>query len=71
MTQQEFRSLERGQPIAREDWITKFVNAVVRELCPGLDRMTVVAAAREAWSGQPDVTPWQAAKDWVGRRAGG
>jgi len=71
MTQQEFRSLERGQLIAREEWITKFVNAVVRELCPGLDRLMVVAAAREAWSGQAEAAPWQAAKDWAERRAGG
>lgn len=63
----ELRTQGRGLPLSREDWITKFVNAVVRELRPGLDRMVAVTAAREAWPLRQDTTPYLAAKEWVAR----
>jgi hypothetical protein len=61
----ELRALERSLSLRREEWITKFVNAVVRELRPGLDRMIAVAAAREVWPKSQEKTPYVAAKDWV------
>ena len=66
---EEPRTLKRGPPLGREDWITKFVNAVVRELHPGLDRMVAVTAAREAWPKKQAIVPYLAAKEWVGRTA--
>ncbi len=63
----ELRTQGRGLPLSREDWITKFVNAVVRELRPGLERMVAVNAAREAWPLQHDTTPYLAARQWVDR----
>ncbi|MEP6874742.1 MAG: hypothetical protein ABI887_10280 [Burkholderiales bacterium] len=65
---QELRALERNEALSREDWITKFVNAVVRELLPGLDRMVAVSAAREVWPGMQGTTPYLAAKEWASKR---
>ena len=64
---QELRALERSGSLSREDWITKFVNAIVRELRPGLDRMVAVAAAREAWPEMQSTAPYLAAKAWASR----
>jgi len=66
-TTRELRSLDRGQIHDREEWITKFVNTIVREMRLGWDRMTVVAAARDGWSLRESSDPRQAAKDWAGR----
>jgi hypothetical protein len=66
---QELRALERSGSLSREDWITKFVNAIVRELRPGLDRMVAVAAAREAWPAMQSTAPYLAAKEWAGGHA--
>lgn len=68
-TPHELRSLDRGEIRDREEWITKFVNTVMRELRLGHDRMTVVAAARDGWSRQPGADPREAAKDWAVRSA--
>jgi hypothetical protein len=65
----ELRTQGRGLPLSREDWITKFVNVVVRELRPGLDRMIAVTAAREAWPRMHDTVPYLAAKEWVATSA--
>ena len=64
---QELRSSDRGDVVAREEWITKFVNAVVRGLRPGMDRMVAVHAAREAWPACQAMTPRDAAVAWVER----
>ena len=64
---QELRSSDRGDVVAREEWITKFVNAVVRGLRPGLDRMVAVRAAREAWPECQSMTPRDAAVAWLAR----
>jgi hypothetical protein len=64
---QESRALERGLSLSREEWITKFVNAVVRELRPGLARMIAVTAAREEWPQMQATKPYLAAKEWVSR----
>jgi hypothetical protein len=64
----ELRSEDRSQPLKREEWITKFVNAVVREFRPGLDRMIAVAAARDEWPQCQDLRPREAAKAWTSRR---
>jgi hypothetical protein len=61
----DLRAQERRVSLRREEWITKFVNAVVRELRPGLDRMVAVAAAREAWLQAQEISPFQAAQQWV------
>jgi len=66
---EEPRTLKRGPPLGREDWITKFVNALVRELRPGLDRMTAVTAARNEWPQMQGVSPYVAAKEWASRSA--
>ena len=66
-TTQELRSLDRGQIRDREEWITKFVNTVTREMRLGWDRMTVVAAARDGWSLRQGADPREAARDWAGR----
>ena len=68
---QELRALERSGQLSREDWITKFVNAIVRELHPGLDRMVAVVAAREAWPEWQGTSPFLAAKDWASKRIAG
>jgi hypothetical protein len=60
----ELREQPRGLPLSREEWITKFVNAVVLELRPGLGRMIAVAAAREAWPLQ-ETDPREAARIWA------
>ncbi|HEY4067253.1 MAG TPA: hypothetical protein VGM74_10190 [Burkholderiaceae bacterium] len=61
----EHREQQRGPPLSREEWITKFVNAVVRELRPGLERMTAVHAARAAWPELQQDPPRAAAAAWV------
>jgi len=66
----ELRAQQRGLPLSREDWITKFVNAVVRELRPGLDRMIAVTAARAEWTQAQETSPYLAAKDWTRRSTG-
>jgi hypothetical protein len=66
----ELRARERGLSLRREEWITKFVNAVVRELRPGLDRMIAVAAARETWPQAQEISPFEAAKQWVSTAPG-
>jgi hypothetical protein len=53
--------------LSREEWITKFVNSVVRELRPGLARMIAVTAAREEWPQLQAMNPYMAAKEWVSR----
>jgi hypothetical protein len=63
----ELRALERSLSLRREEWIAKFVNAVVRELRPGLNRMIAVAAAREAWPQAQETNPFVAAKEWVSK----
>lgn len=63
----ELRSQDRSEVIAREEWITKFVNAVVRGLRPGSDRMAAVQAARDAWPDCQGMTPRDAAAAWVER----
>jgi hypothetical protein len=63
----ESRALERGLSLTREEWITKFVNAVVRELRPGLGRMIAVTAAREEWPRMQATNPYMAAKGWASR----
>lgn len=68
---QELRALGRTGSLSREDWITKFVNAVVRELLPGLDRMVAVSVAREVWPEMQGAAPYLAAKEWVSKRAAG
>lgn len=67
---QDPRALQRGLALRREEWITKFVNAIVRELRPGADRMLAVDAARAAWPDHQDTPPFQAAKAWVDKSAG-
>ena len=67
----ELRALERDSQLSCEDWITKFVNAVVRELCRGIDRMIAVSAAREEWPRMQGTNPSLAAKEWASRRAEG
>jgi hypothetical protein len=66
---EEPRTLKRDLPLGREDWITKFVNALVRELCPGLDRKTAVTAARNEWPRMQEASPYLAAKEWASRGA--
>ena len=65
----EFRAQERGTALGREDWITKFVNAVVREFRPGLDRMVAVTAARDEWPRRQGTSAYAAAKEWASRAA--
>lgn len=65
----ELRSVDRLQALAREEWITKFVNTVTRELRLGLDRMAVVTAAREECARSQGDDPRQAAHDWARRAA--
>lgn len=64
----ELRSLERRHQLRREEWITKFVNAVVVEFRPGFDRMLAVAAARDEWPRHQGENPREAAQEWVSRR---
>lgn len=66
---QDLRALQRGSSLSREEWITKFVNAIVRELRPGSDRMLAVGAARAAWPDSQDKVPFLAAKEWVDKSA--
>jgi hypothetical protein len=68
---EELRSDQRRELIAREEWITKFVNAIVRGLRPGLERMVAVKAAREAWPNDQALPPRDAAQAWVERTFGG
>jgi hypothetical protein len=63
----ELRALERGAALGREDWITKFVNAVVREFRPGLDRIIAVTAARNEWPTMRGTSPYSAAKEWASK----
>ena len=64
----ELRSLERRHQLRREEWITKFVNAVVVEFRPGFDRMLAVAAARDdEWTRRRGENPREAAQEWVSR----
>ena len=63
----ELRALERGPLLSREDWITKFVNALVREFRPGLDRMIAVTTARNEWPKMQGTNPYAAAKEWASR----
>ena len=65
----DLRALQRGAPLGREDWITKFVNVVVRELRPGLDRMVAVTAARDEWPRMHGTNPYTAAREWASRAA--
>lgn len=67
----DLRTLERDSQLSCEDWITKFVNAVVRELCQGLDRMSAVSAAREEWLKMQGTNPLVAAREWASRRSEG
>ena len=60
----EHRSVDRRAALAREEWITKFVNTIVRELRISGDRMAVVAAARNTWSAQGLRDPREAAQAW-------
>ena len=57
-------------PLGREEWITKFVNAVVCEFRRGLDRMIVVAAARNAWPKMRSADPYETAQEWATKDAG-
>jgi hypothetical protein len=66
--QDELRALERDSELSCEDWITKFVNAIVREFCRGLDRMSAVSAAREEWPRMQGTNPSLAAREWASRR---
>jgi len=63
----ELRSMDRSQIRDREEWLTKFVNTIVRELRLGRDRMAVVAAARDQWSHSPAADPRLAAQEWARR----
>ena len=63
----ELRSLDRSRIRDREEWVTKFVNTVVREMRLGLDRMAVVAAARDTWPQSHDTDPRLAAQQWAHR----
>jgi hypothetical protein len=67
---EELRSDQRRELIAREEWITKFVNAIVRGLRPGLERMVAVNAARDAWPACQAQAPRDAAEAWVKRTFG-
>ncbi len=63
------RSQERGAPLSREDWITKFVSAMVHQIRLGLDRMIAVAAARDEWQRMQGTNPHAAAKEWAQKSA--
>lgn len=63
----ELRAQKREPTRNREEWITKFVNAVVRDLRPGMDRMVAVHAAREEWPTMQGAAPRLAAQEWVER----
>ena len=67
----ELRALERDSQLSREDWITEFVNAIVREMCRGLERMVAVSAAREEWPQMHGANPYLAAQEWVSKHAHG
>ena len=56
---------DRGPPLSREEWITKFVNLIVWELRPGLERMIAVQAARTAWPARQSDYPREAAQAWA------
>jgi hypothetical protein len=66
----ELRAQKREPTRDREAWITKFVNAIVRDLRPGLDRMVAVHAAREEWPTMQATAPHLAAKEWIERGKG-
>ena len=61
----ELRDQDRGPPLSREEWITRFVNIIVWELRPGLERMTAVQAARAAWAERQSDYPREAAQSWA------
>jgi hypothetical protein len=63
----ELRAMDRGQIRDREEWVTKFVNTIVREMRLGLDRMAVVAAARNEWPQLHGTDPRPAAQEWARR----
>ena len=65
----ELRSMDRNRIRDREEWVTKFVNTIVREMRRGLDRMAVVAAARDEWPQLQGSDPRLAAQEWVRRVA--
>jgi len=64
-------SLDRNRSRDREEWVTKFVNTSWREMRRGLDRMAVVAAARDQWPQLQGSDPRLAAQEWVRRVAPG
>ena len=63
----ELRSMDRNRIRDREEWVTKFVNTIVREMRRGLDRMAVVAAARDEWPQLQGTDPRPAAQKWARR----
>ena len=63
----ELRSMDRSRIRDREEWVTKFVNTIVREMRLGHDRMIVVAAGRDAWPQSQDADPRLAAQAWARR----
>ena len=65
----ELRSMDRNRIRDREEWVTKFVNTILREMRRGLDRMAVVAAARNEWPQLQGSDPRLAAQEWVRRAA--
>ena len=62
---------EIRRPLGREEWITKFVNAIVLVYRPGLSRTIAVGAARDCWARLQGANPHRAAKEWANQSAGG